>query len=198
MSTAIEYPPEALGNPQRMQDWDSAHARGILGIRAASREEHQALLRLKWWCEDNGTSTCPTIIGFAMSLLKVDDAVRPLKKDGPMIVNIQQQNTFIHQTERPRRLTELNSTVDSISKGGLSGTTTRIALDSLVLLKALQLQHSFCFLDFLELSPNCFRKVILRLNQRGFIAPVEPRTCPRFYRLTPKLLLRLMPENTRV
>jgi hypothetical protein len=181
-----------------MKEWDQAHVRGILGIRAASREEHQALLRLKWWCEDNGTSTCSTIILLTESLIKADDAVRPLKTGGPMIVNIQQQNTFIHQTERPRRLADLNSTMDSISKGGLSGTTTRIALESLVLLKAMQMPYSFCFRDFPELSPNCFRKVILRLNQRGFVAPVEPRTCPRFYRLTPKLLLRLMPENTRV
>jgi len=182
-----------------MQEWDSAHARGTLNIRASSREEHQGLLRLKWWCEDNGTSTCPTIIGLTMSLLKADDAARPLKKDGPMngpmIVNIQQQNTFIHQTERPRRL---GSTVDSISNQGLSGTASRYALECLVIRKALEIHHSFCFLDFRELSPNCFRKVILRLNKKGFVAPVEPRTCPRFYQLTPKLLLRFMSENTRV
>jgi hypothetical protein len=160
----------------------------MLGIRAASREEHQALLRLKWWCEDNGTSTCPTIIGFAMSFIKADDVVRTLKKDGPMVVNIQQQNTFVHKTERPRR------DFESFSKGGVSGTTTRVALDSLVLLKALQMPHSFCFRDFPELRPNCFRKVILRLIRRGFVARVEPRTCPRFYRLTPKLLMRLDPR----
>jgi hypothetical protein len=195
LSAATEYPAEALGHPDRMREWDTAHARATLTIRARSLEEHQGLLRLKWWCEDNETSTCRMIIAQAQGLLGAVDAVRPLKKDGPMVVNIQQQNTFVHQVERPRRL---DSSFDSISKGALSGTTRRIALDSLVILKALQMRQSFCFTDFPELSPNCFRKVVLRLNHREFVGPVEPRTCPRFYKLTPKLLMRLVPVNTRV
>ena len=196
--SVLEYPPEVIGNPRRQQEWAEAHTRGLLGIRATSKEEHQRLLRFKWWCEDNGKSTCPIITDLTSSLVAADDAIRPLKKNGSVIVNLQQQNTFIHQVDRPRRLADPGSTENSISNGGIADTTTRMAFQSLVVLKALQLQHSFCFRDFLELSPDHFKKVISRLKKKGSVATVEPRTCPRFYRLTPKLLLSLMPEDSIV
>jgi len=190
------YPPEANGNPKRMKEWEEAHKRGELHIRANSNEEHRQLLRIKWWCQDNGTSTCVLFIDLSESLLEASDAVQPLKKHGPMVVNIQQQNTFVHTVQRFRRVADPGFL--SFSKRDISGTTYRLAFEALVILKALQISRSFCFRDFPELSPNHFRKLILLLKRKGKVAPVEPRSCPRFYRLTPKLLMSIMPENTSV
>ena len=190
------YPPEAIGNPKRMKEWEEAHKRGELHIRANSKEEHRQLLRIKWWCQDNGTSTCVIFIDLSRSLLEASDAVQPLKRYGSIVVNIQQQNTFVHTVQRFRRVADPG--LLSFSKRDISGTTYRLAFEAHIILKALQISHSFCFRDFPELSPKHFRKLILRLKRKGKVASVEPRTCPRFYRLTPKLLMSVMPENTSV
>lgn len=190
------YPPEAVGNPKRMKEWEEAHKRGELHIRANSKEEHRQLLRIKWWCQDNGTSTCVIFIDLSESLLEASDAVRPLKKCGSVVVNIQQQNTFVHTVQRFRRVADPG--LLSFSKRDISGTAYRLAFEALVIQKALQISRNFCFHDFPELSPKHFRKLILHLKRKGKVAPVEPRTCPRFYRITPKLLMSIMPENTSV
>jgi len=78
-----------------------------------------------------------------------------------------------------------------MAKRDISGTTYRAAFESYVLLKALYIQRSFMFRDFLELNHNHFRKTVLRLKNKGLITPTEPRSCPRTYYLTPKFLMHL-------
>lgn len=181
------YPPEALKNPRRMKEWDNAHAGGRVQPRARTKQQHRALLRWKWWCEDQGLDLCHRIISQAQADLAALDEVRTLKTAGPTIINLQQQNTFISQVERPRRLPDPG--LLNMAKRDISGTTYRAAFESLVLLKALRMKYPFMFLDFREIKPNHFRKVILRLKRKGWIAPVEPRSNPRTYRLTPKFLM---------
>ena len=115
--------------------------------------------------------------------------VRPLKKVGPIVLNLQQQNTFVSQVERPRRSPDPG--LLNMAKRDISGTTYRAAFESYVLLKALYIQRSFMFRDFLELSPNHFRKIIIGLKNKSLISPTEPRSCPRTYSLTPKFLMQL-------
>ena len=184
------YPLEVLDNPKRMKEWDNAHKGGRIGPRARSREQHQALLRYKYFCEDNGLDICHLIICHAQSDIAASDKIQPIKKAEATIINLQQQNTFISQVVRPRRVADPG--LLSMAKRDISGTTYRLAFESLVILKALQMQHSLCFRDFPEIRHNHFKKVILRLKRKGLVAPIEPRTCPRFYRLTPKLLMSLV------
>lgn len=173
-----------------MKEWDKAHKGGRINPRARSKEQHQALLRYKYWCEDNGLDICHLIISHAQSDMAAFDTIKPIKKAGPIILNLQQQNTFISQVTTPRRITDPG--LLSMAKRDISGTTYRLAFESLVVLKALQMQHSFCYRDFPEISHNHFKKVILRLKRKSLVSPIEPRTCPRFYRLTPKLLMSLV------
>ena len=72
------------------------------------------------------------------------------------------------------------------SNRGISGTTYRLAFEAYVLQRALQMKRSFCFEDIPNLSHNHFKKIILRLKKKGYVVARNPRTCPRFYRLTPK------------
>jgi hypothetical protein len=122
---------------------------------------------------------------------------RSLVKSTPGTMVFNQQNTFISQVDRPRR--EPSSA--SMLKQDLPGTTSsslRSWLEDHVLLRALQMRHSFCFKDFPDLSPNQFKKTALRLRKKQLITTAEPRTCPRFYVLAPKFLMGLLSENTRV
>jgi len=186
----VVYPIEVLGNPKRVREWDNAHKGGRINPRARSKEQHQALLRLKYFCEDNGLDICHLIVSHAQSDIAAFDKIQPIKKAGTTVINLQQQNTFISKVSRPRRVPDPG--LLSMSKRDISGTTYRGAFESYIILKALQMQHSFCFRDFLEISPNHFKKIISRLKRKGLVSPVEPRTCPRFYRLTPKLLMSLV------
>lgn len=113
------------------------------------------------------------------------------------MIILNQQNTFVSQVERPRR----EAMPLSSSRGGHPGTTTsmsRSLLEDHILLGALRMHRTFCFLDFPGMEPNQFKKAVLRLRRRGLITAKEPRSCPRFYQITPKFLLQLVPENTRV
>lgn len=183
------YPDEALGNPKRMKEWDNTHAGGRIQPRARTKEQHQTLIRYKWWCEDNGLGICHLMISHAQADMAGLDEAKRLKKAGPTVINLQQQNTFVSQIERPRRSPDPG--LQNKEKRDISGTTYRAAFESYVLLKALHMHQSFMFRDFLEISPNHFRKIILRLKKKDLISPTEPRSCPRTYSLTSKFLMQL-------
>lgn len=77
----------------------------------------------------------------------------------------------------------------------ISGTVIREALEAYVLLEALRMSHSFCLKDFPEFTYDVFKKIIQRLKRKLFIESIEPRTNPRFYRLTLKFLIPLAKEH---
>lgn len=190
LNTTSGYPEEVLGNPKRMIEWDNAHAKGRINPRARTREQHQELLRLKYFCEDNGLSTCHVIISLVRSFISGWGAIKSFSKEGqPFIVNLQQQNTFVSQIARPRRVVDPG--LLSKAKRDIRGTTYRLAFESYLLLKGLRMRRSFCFQDFFEIGANHFKKIVFRLKRKGLIVAVEPRTCPRFYKLTLKCLVRL-------
>lgn len=103
----------------------------------------------------------------------------------PVIVQLEQQNTFVYSVEKPRRTPDLTR---YLRNNFVTATTSRRMAEAYVLEKAEWLfrrgQKTFCFRDFMELKHGTFRKLILSLKQRDEIIPVEPRTCPRFYMLS--------------
>ena len=119
------YPSEVKDNLKRIREWDNAKAGGRIQPRARTKEQHKTLLRFKYWCEDNGLDICHMIISHVQADMEAFDAKRSvdLKKSEIGTIIINQQNTFISQVQRPRRL---NDSLLGISKQYASNTTSNI------------------------------------------------------------------------
>jgi len=179
-----------------MDEWDNPFDNKgrikTIGFRPATVKAYRENLRLRWISKDKGTDTCYLYSTFAQSFNAFIDGVNaqnPKALLGANIFNVQQNNQFNYTPQVPRR-EPLN-----ITNQGISGTITSRALEAYVLLEALRMPHTFCLRDFPELSSDCYKKVIHRLKRKGLIEPMEPRTNPRFYRLTPKFLTPLAKEH---
>lgn len=103
------------------------------------------------------------------------------------VINLQMQNTFVYQPQRPRR--EPSPSLIS-SKKLFARTVSSIAAELYLLWKVSGLNRSFSYLDLSELPSNYTRKLILRLKRKGLIKPLPPRTRPRFYVPTVHLVLK--------
>lgn len=106
------------------------------------------------------------------------------------VINIQMQNSFVYQPQRPRRA--VNPPIIS-SKRPFARTITSKAAELYFLWKVSSLNRSFSYLDLSELPSNYTRKLILRLKRKDLIRPIPPRTRPRFYIPTVKLIIK--PSN---
>lgn len=189
------YPPEAIGNSERMAEWDSPYDRKgrikAQNFRPSTIEAYREALRFKWKAKDQGTDICFLYSMLAQSFNVFDDGLKELSSGarvGANVIHFQQNNQFNYMPQVPRR-EPLN-----MPNQGISGTIISMAFEAYILLKALRMPHSFCLTDFNELSSNCFKKAIRRLKRKGLIEPKEPRTNPRFYHLTPKFLMSVISE----
>jgi hypothetical protein len=45
-----------------MREWDEAHDRADIHVKARNQDQHRTYLLFKWWCEDNGADICHVII----------------------------------------------------------------------------------------------------------------------------------------
>jgi hypothetical protein len=189
------YPPEAIGNSQRMAEWDNPRDKDgrikVQGFRPSTVEAYREALRFKWKAADQGTDVCFLYSVLAQSFNAAQDGLEkiPEARLGANIYQLQMNNQFNYMPQVPRR-EPLN-----ISNQGISGTIISRAFEAYILLAALRMPHSFCLKDFPELGSNCFKKAILRLKRKGLIEPIEPRTNPRFYRLTLKFLISVANEH---
>ncbi len=179
-----------------MDEWDNPFDKNgrikTIGFRPATADAYRENLRLRWLSKDTGSDTCFLYSMYAQSFNAFHDGVNakdPKALLGANIFNIQQNNQFNYMPQVPRR-EPLN-----ISNRAISGTVISRALERYILLGALSMPHTFCLRDFSELSHNCFKKVIQRLKRQGLIESMEPRTNPRFYRLTLKFLIPLANEH---
>lgn len=179
-----------------MAEWDSPYNKQgrikFQGFRPSTVEAYHEALRFKWKAKDSGTDICYLYLMIAQGFNAFDDGLEKIssaKHMGANIIHYQQNNQFNYMPQVPRR-EPLN-----ITNQGISGTITGMAFESYILLEALHLPHSFCLKDFSELSSNCFKKAIQRLKRKGLIEPIEPRTNPRFYKLTLKFLVSVANEH---
>ena len=179
-----------------MAAWDNPFDRSrrikFQGFRPSTIEAYHEALRFKWKAIDKGTDICYLYSVLAQAWNVSQDGLETKNTKnhlGANIINLQMNNQFNYMPQVPRR-EPLNITNHSIS-----GTVISRALEAYVLLKALYMPHTFCLKDFSELSSNLFKKIIQRLKHKGLIEPMEPRTNPRFYRLTLKCLIPLAKEH---
>ena len=165
----------------------------ICNFRAQTIDDWVDWNWFKDWCKDQGLTTCRPLIAFIRSFRKSMEGLKEgLEQKGkrellnafPLIVALDQQNTFVYSVDKFRRTPKLELFLkDNFRTGTIC---TRMAV-SYVLEKARYLlrngQSTFCFRDFAEMKHGYFRKTIGRLRQSGEIATVEPRSCPRMYML---------------
>ena len=185
-----EYPPEAV-TEERRRKWDSLSKGKTIAFRPATLQCLRDCTRLKWAAKDRGTSICRVYGMFARAFMQSVDGIREQDPEllfGQNMILINQNNSFLYTPEYSRRLPE---GISDISKGISSNTVYRLAIDSYILLKSLEMHHPFCFRDFLELGYNTFKNAVLRLKRKGKITPWGPRSNPRFYHIAPRYLAQI-------
>lgn len=167
----------------------------LCNFRTQTLDDWQDWQWFKHFCHANGITTCRPLIAFIRSFRRGMDGLkeglerkqkREVLNAFPLIIALEQQNTFVYSVEKPRRqpTSEQLFFKDNFRTATMS---TRLRF-SYILEKSQHLfkhgQKSFCFKDFAEIKHHHFRKLMVRLRKSGHIVTVEPRTCPRFYMLT--------------
>jgi hypothetical protein len=144
----------------------------ICNFRAPNYEHKQLWVRFKQHVWDQGLDVCNVVLSLVKAYLDGSSQVNSAFS----VQNIQMNNTFLYQVQKPRREPE-----SICAKTGFSRTIRRMALDALVMEKARELNRPFSYRDFLYLSHDLFRKSVMRLKAQEKIVALEPRTIPRFY-----------------
>ena len=179
-----------------MVEWDTPYDKNgrikTIGFRPSTEDAYRENLRLKWISQDLGTDTCYLYSVFAQSFNAFNDGItnrNPKALLGANIFNVQMniQSNYCPQVSRREPL--------NITNHSIPGTVISRCIEAHILLKALRMPSTFSLLDFPELSSNSFKKAIQRLKRQELIEPMEPRTNPRFYRLTLKFLIPLAKEH---
>ncbi|MFQ6064250.1 MAG: hypothetical protein ACE5L6_02125 [Candidatus Bathyarchaeia archaeon] len=160
----------------------------ICNFRAQTSEDWRDWKWFVHYCKSQGLTTCRPLIAFIRAFRRGMEGLSTAKPEVfngfPVIVQLQQQNTFVYSLEKPRRTPDLSC---YLRNNFVTATTSRRMAEAYVLQKAEWLyrrgQRTFCFRDFIELKHGTFRKLILSLKRHDEVIPVDPRTCPRFYML---------------
>ena len=154
----------------------------ICNFRAPNLEEFQRWKVFVQWAKDNGMDVCHLTLSLTGAFMKGIQGAAQVRT-GSQIVNLQQNNVFQYQVQKPRREP---FSLDCV-KREYQRTLSSIIFEAYVLYKAQQLPREFSYLDFLELKHDAFRKIVLRLRRKGKIIASPQRTCPQFYFLAEKL-----------
>lgn len=154
----------------------------ICNFRAPDKEHYQVWLDFKELAQSKGMDVCYLTLSLIQAWLKSnkDPKVTQQITNTTQIINIQQQNIFQYNVQKPRRLPS-----EVICSGTKFDSTLRsLFVQAYIMEKASDLYRPFQFMDFQELGHNLFRKTILELKKRKKVRPISPRTNPQFYELT--------------
>lgn len=154
----------------------------ICNFRAPNLSEFQRWKEFVQWAKDNGMDVCHLTLSLTDSFMKGIEGAAQVRT-GQQVVNIQQNNVFQYQVQKPRR--EPYS-LDCV-KPEFRRTFSSILFEAYVLNKAREINREFSFRDFLELKHDAFRRIVLRLKRKGKIIANPQRTVPRFYLLAERL-----------
>jgi len=162
----------------------------ICNFRAQNDSDWDTWCWFKDYCSKNGITICRPVLAFVQTFRKMIEGLDQGKMERPELINafpvlvqLKQQNTFIYQTEKPRR------SPSQTAFGHKYGTATIPYLDSYIENKArwLWVTHglrAFCFRDFGEINHATFRKAVCRMIKKGILQATLPRSNPRTYFLT--------------
>ena len=154
----------------------------ICNFRAPNLQLYQRWKSYVQWAKDNGMDVCHVTLSLIDSFMKGNEGAVEVR-NGKQVINIQQNNVFQYQVSKPRREPYDLSCV----KREYQKTFSSSLFEAYVLNKARELTREFSYRDFLELKHDAFRRIILRLRQKGKIVANPQRTVPRFYFLTERI-----------
>jgi hypothetical protein len=154
----------------------------ICNFRAPSMGQFERWKQYVRWAKDNGMDVCHLTLSLTDSFMKGVESAAEVRT-GEQIVNIQQNNVFQYQVMKPRREPYDMSCV----RAEFRRTISSVLFEAYVLNKAREINCEFSFRDFLELRHDAFRRIVLRLKQKGKVIANSQRTVPRFYILAERL-----------
>jgi hypothetical protein len=125
------------------------------------------------WAKDNGMDVCHLTLSLTDAFMKGTEAAA-MVRSGKQVINIQQSNVFQYQVQKPRR--EPYS-LDCV-KPEYQRTFSSVLFEAYVLNKSREMTREFSYRDFLELKHDAFRRIVLRLKQKGKIIANPQKTHP--------------------
>ena len=134
------------------------------------------------WAKDNGMDVCHLTLSLTDAFMKGVEGAAQVQT-GKQVVNIQQNNVFQYQVQKPRREPYSLECV----REEYQRTLSVVLFEAYVLNKARDMTREFSYLDFLELKRDAFRRIVLHLKHEGRIFANPHRTHPQFYLLAEKL-----------
>ncbi len=134
------------------------------------------------WAKDNGMDVCHLTLSLTDAFMAGQKGAAEVRTAG-QTVNIQQINNFQYQVQKPRR--EPYS-LDCV-KPEYQRTFSSVLFDAYVRDKARRINDAFCYRDFIELKHDSFRRIMLRLRQKGEVVANPQRSHPQYFFLTEKL-----------
>ncbi len=154
----------------------------ICNFRAPNEVEFLRWKAYVQWAKDNGMDVCHLTLSLTDAFMKgVEGAA--IVQTGKQVVNIQQNNVFQYQVQKPRREP---SGLDYV-KSEFRRTFSSVLFDAYVLHKAKNIGREFSYRDFLELEQPAFHRIVRRLKRKGELMANPLRTNPRFYFLSEKV-----------
>jgi hypothetical protein len=154
----------------------------ICNFKAPSLKEYNEWQEFKRYVKSQGLDICRVTIGLNSAFIAGVKGSAAVRGQG-QTVNIQMNNQFLYQVQKPRR--EPYS-LDCV-KSQFRRTFRSVLFEAYVLHKAREMRREFSFRDFLELEQLAFHRIVRRLKRKGKIMANPQRTKPRFYFLTENL-----------
>jgi hypothetical protein len=145
-------------------------------------EHYQRWKAYVQWAKDNGMDVCHLTLGLIDAYMKGIEGAAQVR-NGMQVVNIQQNNVFQYQVQKPRREPYSLDCVKPEYQRTFSG----VLFEAYVLNKAREITREFSYRDFLELRHDAFRRIVLRLRQKGKVIANPQKTHPQFYFLSERL-----------
>jgi hypothetical protein len=154
----------------------------ICNFRAPNLEEFLRWKAFVAWAKENGRDVCHLTLSLTDAFMKGVEGAAQVR-NASQIVNIQQVNTFQYQVQKPRREPYSLECV----KAEYQRTFNSALFEAYVLNKAREITREFSYRDFLELKHDAFRRIVLRLKQKGKVIANPQSTHPQFYFLTERI-----------
>jgi hypothetical protein len=153
----------------------------ICNFRAPNEEEFLRWKAYVQWAKENGMDVCHLTLSLTDAFMRGVEGAAQVQT-GKQVVNIQQNNVFQYQVQKPRREPYSLECV----REEFQRTISSVLFEAYVLNKAREITREFSYRDFLELKHDAFRRIVLRLKRKGKVLPSSQRSHPQFYSLTEK------------
>ena len=154
----------------------------ICNFRAPNLQMYTEWQNYKAYVKDQGLDVCRVTIGLTNAFMAGTAGASKVLGQSQN-VQIQMNNQFLYQVEKPRR--------EPFSLGCIKPefrrTFSSILYEAFVLERARRISDEFSFRDFLEMDDRAFHRIVRRLIRKGEVVANPRRSVPRTYILAERL-----------